>query len=81
MRKKDGKILGRIKELKKESQSITEAKKGDKVALSMEDVVIGRTINEGEIIESVLNSEDIRVLREVWDRLNEDERELLEEIV
>jgi translation initiation factor 5B len=80
MKREDGKFIGRIKEIQKEGQNVMEAKKGDKVAVSIEDVTIGRTINEGDIIFSVLHEHDLAVLREVWDRLSEDERNLLNEI-
>jgi len=79
MKKTDGKRIGKIKEIQKEGQNVTEAKRGDKVAVSMEDVVIGRGLNENEIIISVLSDHDLKILREVWDRLNEDEKDLLKE--
>lgn len=77
VKKKDGKIIGRIKEIQKEGQTIKEAKKGDKVAVSMEEPTIGRQIEEGDTLTSVIGDEDLKILREVWDRLSEDEKGLL----
>ncbi|MEM5829412.1 MAG: translation initiation factor IF-2 [Candidatus Aenigmatarchaeota archaeon] len=77
MRKEDGKIVGKIKEIQREGQTIPEAKKGDRVAVSMEEPIVGRHINEGDILLSVISEEDMRILKEVWERLNEDEKELL----
>ena len=77
MKRKDGKIIGKIKEIQREGQTIKEAKKGDRVAVSMEEPTIGRQINEGDTLTSVINDGDMKILREVWDRLSEDERELL----
>lgn len=79
LRRKDGKIIDRVKEIQSEGRKIAEAKLGDKVAISMEEPVMGRTIHEGDILISVLTDNDIKILREVWDRLSEDERYLLKE--
>ena len=77
MKRKDGKIIGRIKGIEREKQTITEAKKGEKVAVSMEEPTIGRQIEEGDTLFSVVGSEDLKILKEVWDKLSEDEKELL----
>ncbi|MEM5772935.1 MAG: translation initiation factor IF-2 [Candidatus Aenigmatarchaeota archaeon] len=77
MKKKDGKIVGKIKEIQREGQTIPEAKKGDKVAVSMEEPIVGRHINEGDILLSVISEEEMKILKEVWERLGEDEKELL----
>ncbi|MEM5836268.1 MAG: translation initiation factor IF-2 [Candidatus Aenigmatarchaeota archaeon] len=77
MKRKDGKIVGKIKEIQREGQSIQEAKKGDKVAVSMEEPTIGRHINEGDVLVSVISEDDMKILKEVWERLSEDEREMI----
>ncbi len=78
LRREDGKIVGKVKEIQKEGQTIKEAKKGERVAISMEEPTVGRTIHEGDTLTSVLSEKDMKILREVWDRLSEDEKELLE---
>jgi translation initiation factor 5B len=78
MMRKDGKIVGIIKEIQKEGKNIPQAKRGERVAISMEEPVIGRHIKEGDILTSILSKRDLKILREVWDRLSEDERELIE---
>jgi len=50
IKKEDGKYIGKIKNIEKEGKIITEAKRGDKVAVSMEEPTIGRQINEGDIL-------------------------------
>jgi translation initiation factor 5B len=77
MKRKDGKIVGKIKEIQREGQTIPFAKKGEKVAVSMEEPTIGRQIDEGDTLISVLSEEDLKILREVWERLSEDEKEML----
>jgi translation initiation factor 5B len=80
MKRKDGKIVGKIKEIQREGQTIHEARKGDRVAISMEEPVIGRHIHEGDILISVLSEDDIKILKEVYDKLSDDEKELLSEL-
>jgi len=80
MKRKDGKIIGKVKEIQKEGQSIQEARKGDKVAVSMNEPVVGRHIKEGDVLFSFISDEDRRILREISDRLGEDEKELLQNI-
>jgi translation initiation factor 5B len=80
MKRKDGKKLGRIKEIQREGQTAAMAKKGDKIAVSMVDVTIGRNLNEKDVIVSVLSEHDLKILREIIDRLSDDERILISEL-
>jgi len=50
IRKEDGEDIGKIKNIEKEGKIIPEARTGDKVAVSMEEPIIGRQINEGDIL-------------------------------
>jgi len=79
VKREDGKIIGKIKEIQKEGKSVEEAKVGDKVAVSMEEPTVGRQIEEEDVLISVLNDEDIKILREVFDKLSEDEKELIKQ--
>ncbi len=76
---KDGKIVGRVKELQKEGKNISEAKAGDKVAVCMPDVTVGKQIEENDILDTFLSQEDMECLRKVRDKLRPDETELLDE--
>lgn len=80
LKREDGKFVGRVKEVQSEGKSIEFAKKNDKVAVSIEDATVGRQIFEGDVLTSVLNMDDVRVLREVFDELTESEKELLNEL-
>jgi len=79
MKKEDGKDVGKIKNIEKEGKIIPSAKTGDKVAVSMEEPTIGRQINEGDILMSVITRSGIEGLKEIWDRLQDDEKQLLKE--
>ncbi len=74
---RDGKKIDRVKEIGKEGKPIQEAKRGDKVAVSMESVTVGRQVNEGDVLSAVVPERDMKILREIFDKLSEDEKELL----
>ncbi len=78
--KKDGKTIGKVKEVQKEGKNIAEAKTGDRVAVSMEEPTVGRTIQEGDILTGIVSDDDKKLLRELWDRLSESEKNLLNEL-
>jgi translation initiation factor 5B len=78
--KKDGKVIGEIKELQAEGENVGEAKAGEKVAVSMDGVTIGRQISEGDTLENVLSEKDVETLNRIKHKLPPDERALLEEI-
>ncbi|HDM05871.1 MAG TPA: translation initiation factor IF-2, partial [Candidatus Aenigmarchaeota archaeon] len=80
MKRKDGKIIGRIKEIQKEGKTLTEARKGDKVAVSMEEPTVGRQIKEGDILYSSLSKKDVEELKRIESYLSEDEKNLLSEL-
>ena len=77
VKREDGKIVGKIKEIQKEGQVVKEAKSGDRVAISLEEPTVGRQIKEGDVLTSVLTDEDKKILKELWDKLAEDEKELI----
>ena len=77
LKNKAGKIIGRVKEIQKEGRNITEAKTGDRVAISMDEPIAGRTIKEGDILLAALTKEDKKTLEEVYEKLTADEKELL----
>ncbi len=73
------KVIGEIKEIQSEGEKVPEAKMGDKVALSMPDVVIGKHVDEGDVLETKLTKDDIQNLEKIKNKLRGDELELLEE--
>jgi translation initiation factor 5B len=79
IRKEDGKDIGKIKNIEKEGKIIPETKTGDKVAVSMGEPTIGRQIDEGDILMSVITPQSLRDLKEIWNRLHDDEKSLLKE--
>lgn len=80
IKRSDGKIIGRIKEMQKDGKTVNDARKGDKVAVSIEDVTVGRHVFEGEKLFSALSENDLKILKQVYNKLTDSEKELLNEI-
>lgn len=74
------KKINRVKEIGKEGKPIGEARRGDKVAVSMEGVTVGRQVNEGDVLTTFIPESDMKILKEVFDRLTEDEKELVRQL-
>lgn len=79
--KKNEKIIGEVKEIQKDGNNINESFMGDKVAISMSGVTIGKEVNENDVLEVFLTKDDLSKLREWKDKLKPDEKELLDEVV
>lgn len=77
---KEGKRLSKVKSIQQEGKSINEAKKNDEVAISIENVTIGRQIKEEEIIYSDISEDDFKKLKENKNLLTPDEVDVLREI-
>ncbi|NIO19430.1 MAG: translation initiation factor IF-2 [Candidatus Aenigmarchaeota archaeon] len=77
--RKGEKVIGEVKELQSEGDNIEKAKTGDRVAVSIEGVTIGRQISEGDTLETVMREKDFETLNKLKAKLPEDERKLLEE--
>ena len=78
--KKKTKNIGKIKEVQVQSKNVKEAKAGDRAAISMEDVIVGKHVNEGDTLEVVVSQKDIQILNKVKGKLRDDEKKLLEEL-
>jgi len=75
---KNGNIIGRIREIQDNGITLQEAKKGDKIAISIDDITFGRQVKEDDILYTHVNDESERLLRQKFsDLLNNEERELL----
>ncbi|MEM5784328.1 MAG: translation initiation factor IF-2 [Candidatus Aenigmatarchaeota archaeon] len=69
---KSGREIGTLSSIQSEGINIQEAKKGERVAISIDGPIVGRHIFENDILTSVITKEDIKVLEEVelWDEAN-----------
>lgn len=62
---KDGKDVGEIKAIQSENVSMPKAKRGERVAVSIEGPTVGRHIREGDELETIINENDLKVLEEL----------------
>jgi len=78
--KKSGKPIGEVREMQSQGENVQEAKTGERVALSMNDVTIGKNVVEGDVLETALKDSDFEGLEKLGKKLTPEERELLEEM-
>jgi translation initiation factor 5B len=76
----DGTVIGRIKGIQSQNQSVIEAKQGEEVAISIEGVTIGRQVKAGDVLFTDVPEADAKKLRDM-NILNVDERDILEKII
>lgn len=79
LEREDGKVVGKVKDIQKENRPVDAAFSGDRVAISMENVMVGRTFRDNATLKSHLTNRDLIILRKYQDKLTEDEKELLKE--
>ncbi|BFI73897.1 putative translation initiation factor IF-2 [Nanoarchaeota archaeon] len=75
-----GKIIGRILAIQYEKKNLDEANKGDKVAVSIDDAVVGRNLFEGDILYTFITENDYRTFKNYKDILSNEQKEILKEI-
>lgn len=80
LKNKEDKIIGEVKEMQKGGENIDSATAKENVAISMDDPIANRHIFENDILVSYLTKDDRALLKEVHEKLAEDEKELLNEI-
>jgi translation initiation factor 5B len=78
--KREGKVIGKVKEIQSEGRTMPKAIKGERVAISIEEAIVGRNVFENDVLVSDLSKEEVEKLKEVFDYLREDEKKLLTEI-
>ncbi len=77
---KNNEIVGEIREIQSKGENVSRAEAGERVAISMNDVTIGKDINEGDELVVHLSDDDIEKLEKVRNKLRGDELEILEEL-
>lgn len=75
--KKDDREIGKIEAIQSEGSAVDKAVAGDKVAISIDDSTVGRQIEEGDELTTVINEDTFSVLKELGMK---DEIELAKEI-
>ncbi|MFI5404527.1 MAG: translation initiation factor IF-2 [Candidatus Gagatemarchaeaceae archaeon] len=79
---KEGQEIGLVEQVQDGGKPITEAKQGEKVAVSVDGPTLGRQVKENDILYTLPKSHEARLLRKkLLGSMTEDERQALEEIV
>jgi translation initiation factor 5B len=72
--------VGEIKQIQSQGQNVDEAKIGDKIAVSIVGPVVGRQIDESDVLYTEMTSEEYLKLKKNERFLTEHELAVLEEI-
>ncbi|MDE1871586.1 MAG: translation initiation factor IF-2 [Candidatus Micrarchaeota archaeon] len=76
-----GIVLGKIKGIQNEKEPADSAKKGDRMAISIEGPTFGRQIRENQVLYTYIGEEDYKLLTKDFSNLiSDEERGLLEKI-
>ena len=79
--RKDGKEIGEILQIQDRGKAIPKAEKGSQVAISIDKPVVGRHINEGDILYvNVPEAHAKQLFSKFMERLSSDEIKCLNEI-
>ncbi len=77
---KDGREAGEIKQIQSQGVNVEEAKIGDKVAISITGVTVGRQIKESDVLYTDISQDDYRQLKKFFSLVPENEKQVMEEI-
>ena len=77
---KDDKSITEVKELQHEGKKLTEAKRGEQLAISMPGITIGRQVKEGDILYSDLTEEQFRIYKKMKKLITDEDVNILKEI-
>jgi translation initiation factor 5B len=78
--KNDGVRLTVIKGIQAEQKKVDKAEKNKQVAISMDNITIGRQLNEGDVLYSDMTENEFRKMKELKNLLTKEDIELLREI-
>jgi len=78
--KKDGHPITSVRGMQMDKENIEKAEKGRQVAVSLDRVIIGRQIVEGDVLYSYIPEEHFRKMKELKQHLTKQEKDILKEI-
>src|SRR3989338_4421145 len=78
--KDEGKMITFVKSMQSEQENIEDAEKSRQLAISMDNVTMGRQVNEGDILYSIMPESDFRRLKKLKEHLKPEEIEAIKEI-
>lgn len=76
-----GEIIGRVKSIQDNRESLKYAEKGSQVAISIDNGILGRNVDKGEMLFTNINKRDYKILKKYEKFLSDSEKNVLREIV
>ena len=77
---KEGTIIGKITGIQSNGETVKEGKKGDELAIAINDAIVGRNIFEGDKLYSCIPLKQYCSIDKYLEEFNEEEKEILKEI-
>lgn len=77
---KNKKVLTTVKSIQHEKENLQKVEAGKQVAVSLPGVMVGRQINEGDVLYSAISPEDFQKMKKLKQHLSPKEIEILKEI-
>src|SRR3989344_3624972 len=77
---KDNKPAGRIKQIENQGEAVEGAKITEKVAVSIEGILVGRGVHENDVLYTEISENDYRMLMKHFSLMSESEKTVLKEI-
>jgi translation initiation factor 5B len=81
--RKDGEILGSIMQIQDAGKNLDNAKRGDKIAISIKgDITVGRQVQEGDILTVYMPDDDIFLLKgKFQSEMSEEELKVIDKVI
>ena len=76
----DGRVVGQVKSIRRGEESVKEALPGEEVAVAIDEVTIGRQMDQGDVVYVDMPEGDARKFLRTPGMLNHDETEVLKEV-
>ncbi|MFH0737432.1 MAG: translation initiation factor IF-2 [Candidatus Micrarchaeota archaeon] len=77
---RDGQVAGEIREIQKEKEKVEEAGAGDQLAISCDGIMMGKNVNEGDVLYTYMTADEIAKWDTQLSMLSDGEKTVYEEI-
>jgi len=71
-----GEVVGEIREIQRDKEKVEEANPGDELAISCDNMIIGKNVNEGDTLYTYMTVDDMKAWEENIGILSDPEKEL-----
>lgn len=75
-----GEVVGEIREIQREKEKVEEAATGEQLAISCDGIIIGKNVNERDVLYTYMTTDELKAWEERPSMLSDSEKAALEEI-